>query len=718
MVGGLTWRRSKLRLLGIGLVGAKVALVPLLFDYSLDWPFTVAKALLSHGLAFALAGVMAGLLIRFGRSFFVWSWLHLPVLAFLAANVAASLVATDAVLALYGTHARMLGLGTIADWVVLYFAVVLMVRTRDEAIAIITWGLGASLLVLGYELVQLLDRDPFRWSLDTAGDPFSMIGQPTSLGQYLTILALGSVALGIFAEQLWRPARFALLLCSGALLAGAVASNTRSVVLGMAAGSAVLVLLIWMGHPSRRARGLALVGAVAAAAALGALLFFTPLGAHLAASVEPPPPDDPNADVLARLDRSGSGRLALYAIGFQILHERPLLGYGPDNFVVGVPKYRTDHEPTEIQLSLATSAHSWVGYVTTGSGLIGLSAFLAIVAVAIGLTIRSRLRSIPVAAAAMLAAFLGTGLTTVSDIGTDWLFWVSVAAIAGATVRPASPPAAPVGALARRRQAVRRKDRSAAVKEGVAILCTLTGVLLAVSAVSALDASRWARESQDSRLLGQIPQAIAFGLRATTSDPGRAEYWHILGLAYVGAARWVDASAAFDRASTLAPYDVRHVGDLARAQLFLANSGDASARTKAIELGDKAVRIDPNNPQSQMTRAVVMQVTGNLPEAVRSVERALSLDPQSTNDQLYVTAVQLFIGSGRAPDAVRVARQGVALLGQTTRSVVVRIELARALAGSGQPREALAELETVLAIQPNEPEALRLRTAIRAELGS
>ena len=36
-----------------------------------------------------------------------------------------------------------------------------------------------------------------------------------------------------------------------------------------------------------------------------------------------------------------------------------------------------------------------------------------------------------------------------------------------------------------------------------------------------------------------------------------------------------------------------------------------------------------------------MQVTGNLPEALRSVERALSLDPASSNPGLYLTAAQV-----------------------------------------------------------------------------
>src|SRR5688500_13680399 len=101
---------SKLRRFGVAILCGKVALLPVVFDYSLDVPFTVAKTLLSHGLAYALAGAIVGLLVRFGRPFLLWSPLHLPVIAFLVANIAAALVAADPVLALYGAHQRMLGL--------------------------------------------------------------------------------------------------------------------------------------------------------------------------------------------------------------------------------------------------------------------------------------------------------------------------------------------------------------------------------------------------------------------------------------------------------------------------------------------------------------------------------------------------------------------------------------------------------------------------------
>ena len=252
---------SKLRLLGVGILCTKVALVPVVFDYGADVPFTVAKGLLSHALAYALVGVLIGLTVAFGRSFLVWSWLHVPVTAFLIANLVATLFAPDTVLALYGTRGRMLGLGTIADWVVLYFAIGLLVRTRGEAVAVIAAALAGSAAVLTYELVQLVGKDPFDWNIDSSSRPFSTLGQTTTLAEYLTVIALGAASFGLFDRTLSWLLRGALLGYSALLLAGAVVTQTRSGAFGVLAGAAGLIVLTWIAHPSRRARIISVVGA-------------------------------------------------------------------------------------------------------------------------------------------------------------------------------------------------------------------------------------------------------------------------------------------------------------------------------------------------------------------------------------------------------------------------------------------------------------------------
>src|SRR5205823_467432 len=202
--------RSRLRIFGVGLICAKVVLVPLLFDQPADLPFTVPKALVSHALAYALIGILVGLVVRFQWTVLVRCWLHLPVAAFLAASAVATLVAADPALALFGSHDRMVGLATIADGAVLYFAIALLVRTRAETTAVFVAAVGASALVIGYELLQLVGRDPFSWNVDASVRPFSTIGQTTQLAEYLGVAAVGAAALAIFDGTRRRAVRGAL----------------------------------------------------------------------------------------------------------------------------------------------------------------------------------------------------------------------------------------------------------------------------------------------------------------------------------------------------------------------------------------------------------------------------------------------------------------------------------------------------------------------------
>lgn len=269
--------RSRLRLIGLAIVCSKVALVPVIFDPASDIPFAVVKDVLSHALAYALAGVLAALFVQFGRSMLVRSILHIPVLAFLGVSVAATFFAADPILALYGARGRMLGLATIADGVLLYFAIVLLVRTRGEALWILLSVFGGSVVVLGYELLQFVDRDPFHWDISGALRPFSTIGQTTNLAEYLSVLALGAIALALLDAQLRRNTRILLVVLASALIVGVLPTLVRSAFLGIAAGTALLLLLTWLLHPSRRARRLTLLGALAAGSILGVIVIFTPL---------------------------------------------------------------------------------------------------------------------------------------------------------------------------------------------------------------------------------------------------------------------------------------------------------------------------------------------------------------------------------------------------------------------------------------------------------
>jgi tetratricopeptide (TPR) repeat protein len=181
--------------------------------------------------------------------------------------------------------------------------------------------------------------------------------------------------------------------------------------------------------------------------------------------------------------------------------------------------------------------------------------------------------------------------------------------------------------------------------------------------------------------------------------------------------RMKEAAVAFEKAASLAPYDVRYSGDLARAYVVLLQRGDIDAGTRGRDVAERAVLVDPNNPQAHLTRAIVMQASGNLPEANRSIDRAVQLDPQPFNPNLYLTAARIKIASGQPAEAIVIVRRALPFLGAIRASIDLRSELTRALLAVNQPSDALREVEIALSIAPNEPSLEQLRAQVRTALG-
>jgi O-antigen ligase/tetratricopeptide (TPR) repeat protein len=673
--------RSRIRLAGVFLVCAHVLLIPTVFDWGADWSFTVPKALLGQVLAAAELSVILALFIRSGRKAVVWSGLHVPVLLYVIGCAIATVFAMDPYLALFGSHERMLGFATIVGWVILYFSVVLFVRTKDDAYAVGLCMVAAALVVLGYELVQVTGRDPYRWTIEAGDRAFSTTGQPNALGQFAATFAAGAFAVAVVMRGLARWLRWAMVALSGALVWGAAATDSRAPVVGLVAAALVLVVASWWTRRSTQDARVAVLAGLAAIVALAALVVLTPIGARIAFTIQA----QGTGDLLSRVDDSTAGRLGLYGIAIGEFLERPIVGYGPDNFVVGTARYRQEAAPRPVRYSSATSVHSWFFQSAATTGIIGTLPLLVVLGLAVLLAVRSGFAPLPLVACVALAANLGTGLATIDDLSTGWITWFCVAVIAASTARTehaAAPGRVPQGRKRGRRAA---SSPSPGWRTPAAAAVVATAVLASLSASSAYGASKSAKLSADARLNGQAATSIQSAQAAVTSDPGRAEYWHTLGLAYVGANRLTEANAALERANNMTPYLAGYTGDLIQVQLAFAQAVNAAAKARALDLTNELVARDGNNPISYYYRAQAMGVAGDTSGAIAAIERAFVLDPGSTNPDLYRIAAQHYIIAKRPQDAVDIARKGIAAIGPVQAPKELRDVLDRALAALGLP---------------------------------
>jgi O-antigen ligase/tetratricopeptide (TPR) repeat protein len=642
---------------------------------------------------------------------------HLPVLLHFGITVLSAFFALNPTLALFGTHVRMLGLTTIADGVVTYFAIVHLVRQRREWIALLVSMLTASLVMLTYELIQLAGKDPLTWvGVDAALRPIATLGQATTLGVYLTVLGTGCLALAVLIRRLPGLVRAGLVVQACVLLVGAVLTGTRAAALGFVAAVVIFVVLTWAKHPNRRARLLSVISGVAAAIVLGGVLLATPLGARLTSILDTSSAGASEDVAIGQLEPSSAVRLAIYDIAAQMVAARPLTGFGPDNFAAALPQFRPERAPQPIRQSIATSPHSWIAAIATSSGLLGLAAFLWIICAAAFTLSRREYSSVAIVAAVAVGAYLASGAVSISAIETDTLFWLGIGGIVSATGGD------PVEGSEAKTRAVRGRRRSASSPMVAWVPWAVVVAVLALSVAtfpSALEASRLAATAATVRTPTTAAASIEMAKQSTRLDPNRAEYWQQLALSYVAASRWTEAAIAFQSAARLAPYDIRFLTDGIQVELVLANAGDTKALERAGQLADQAVRLDPNNPNAHLNRAVVSFQRRNLAGAVDSVDRALFLDPNSLNTQLYPVAAQIYVAAthsdavaGRLDDAIARARHGVALLVATASSLPLRLELASVLVQAGRSREAVDVLDAALAIAPTDQSLLQLKAEI------
>jgi O-antigen ligase len=249
----------------------------------------------------------------------------------------------------------------------------------------------------------------------------SLFFDPNIYGRYL---ALTMILLA--AVLLWTRRRRDVFLIAGSLAllwAGLVFSLSQSSFAALLLGLAVLAALRWKAWP-------VLAGAGVAAAVAIALVLFAPGALNLETGND------------AALDRATSGRVDLIEGGLRMVRDRPVAGFGSGSYA---DRYRErEHVSSE---KVAAASHTIPLTVTAEQGVIGLAAYLVLVALSFALLfdrLRSRLASAPwpgvaaVTCAGLAAAYAALVLHTLVYAAylEDPLSWALLAVAAGLRARP------------------------------------------------------------------------------------------------------------------------------------------------------------------------------------------------------------------------------------------------------------------------------------------
>lgn len=397
--------------------GARIALlavlfIPLLVTSNSMFPYVVGKALFARaaievGFALWLILLIRNPAYRPGKS-----WVIAAFAGWLIVSLAAAFAGVSLTRSLWSSYERMQGVVDLAHWFAFALAAAAVFRTLADWRLLFTVNLAvcgaASALGLAryYEITD--------WALATVreGRIESLLGNATFLGAYTVVsllIGLGMLlqsfgggrtpsapqerrAAGNRAARRSRRARdradagigfealpwLRALWAASALLAfwAMWFTGSRGAMAGLVAGGAVFAggYALW-GAPRRIRR--ALLAGLATAFAAGILLTAALLTSGLPSFVERAFSAAPTLQRLASIsgqETSILGRIEAYETATEAFRARPLLGWGPENYLVAWGLHSTFDEAIEVY----DQAHNKALEALVATGGVGLLAYLTL----------------------------------------------------------------------------------------------------------------------------------------------------------------------------------------------------------------------------------------------------------------------------------------------------------------------------------------------------
>ena len=387
-----------------------VLFIPLLVSANSMFPYIVGKALFARAAIEIAFGLWLILLIRNPAHRPAKSWVVIAFGGWLLVSLAAAFTGVSVTRSLWSSYERMQGVVDLAHWFAFALAAASAFRTLADWRLLFTVNAGVCGVISALGLARYYDLTD--WALATVreGRIESLLGNATFLGAYTVVSLL--LALGMLLQSVGRgrtasaprdagnretrrarrarnrradagggfdaePWLRALWGASAALSFWAMwFTGSRGAMAGLLAGAAIFAGGYALWGASRRARRALLAGGAAALLAGGLTA-----GALLTNSV--PSFLQPALDAAPTLQRLASfstretsilGRLEAFETAADAFAARPLLGWGPENYLVAWGLHSTFDEAVEIY----DQAHNKALEALVTTGGVGLLAYLAL----------------------------------------------------------------------------------------------------------------------------------------------------------------------------------------------------------------------------------------------------------------------------------------------------------------------------------------------------
>jgi O-antigen ligase len=596
-------------------------------------------------------------------------WVAVPVAVFLALTVLATALSVSPAISFLGQYRRYDGLSSLLAYAAL--ALMVVAYTWEEPARLrhlVVAGVAGGAATAAYVLVQEAGLDPWSW-LDSRGreptDTLGPLGNSNFTGAYLALCV--PLVLGWRATLIDRWQRRALVGLAAGLTLGVWLAQSRGGFVALLGGVAVAGLF-----DRRTVPRLVTMGAgLAATAGLVLVLTFVVGG-----SVPVPGASGGEQSVTGTSTLESRARLWEGALGVIAAH--PLVGTGPDTFLVAYPPHRPFDDGASIELA-ADEPHNILLDHAAGRGVAALVTYLVVMGATFAYAWRRRAtlapttRPLAAAFAGLLAAYLLQGLTSLDAPPLALAGWLAVGALAALTdPRIDDARAEAESASSAKARSPRNTATATARPLTLIALLALGGGVIAAGVVAArpLVADARYRQGIASADAQALASAASWNPLEPTYEVRQAQYWQQLAdgpdvndetrRGYYRAG-WPH----FERALELLPGNPFTLRDAAAFQSAWA-SFDPQQFDDADALYDEALAIDPNNWQIRGDYANLLEAwavagddTALRERAIAQLERVVELRPVFTDGWLQLAV--LYEATDRVDEATAVLNEALAL---------------------------------------------------------
>lgn len=351
-----------------------VFLAPLIIVNNFFLPFVFPKAMFFRVLSeIMLLGYLTLLFSNFKKYRPRLSGLIIVTGIFLLAMILAAIFSVSPYTSFWGTLERMEGLLSFIHYWIFFVILTVIFQDKKNWFRIFNFSVLIALFIDFYSLLQRLG-----WSALVGSDnedrfrAVGTIGNPAFLAVFLLLNCLLLLILFIKTKQRWLRFVYGMIFIFHLIVI--YLTNTRGVLLGLIVGLFLFSIFYFISFPQSKLRKYFIIIFLAVVAVVS-LLFI---------NRDKPWVQQNNSlahltDVSLGTSGSIKTRLMAWQIGWQGFKEKPLLGWGPENYNIVFNKYfKSEYLTGFNQTVWYDRAHNMVVEVATTMGIIGLISYLAI----------------------------------------------------------------------------------------------------------------------------------------------------------------------------------------------------------------------------------------------------------------------------------------------------------------------------------------------------